>query len=126
MVPASAAQRNIRQAVGDRDADLGAGGVKALLGLAHVRALGDELRGKAHGQFLRQLQAGQLELLGWVLAGETAGKSRQQIALLGQLLEQRRQRRGDLRELRLLRRDVEPAGVTLGKLQRAGFAACSS
>ena len=70
IVPASAAQRNIRQAVGDRDANLGAGGVKALLGLAHVRALGDELRGKAHGQCLRQLQAGKLELLGWAWLGK--------------------------------------------------------
>ena len=72
------------------------------------------------------VQAGKLELVGWALAGEPAGKSRQKVALLGQLLEQRRQRGGDLRKLGFLGSNIEPGGVTLVKLRAQRFAACSS
>ena len=86
------------------------------LGLQHVRALRHECRRQAHRQFLRQLQARKLEFLVRCLVRKPAGQNRQQVAQLGQLLEQRRQRGGDLRELRFLRGQIQPAGITFGKL----------
>jgi len=75
-----------------------------------------ECRWKAHGQILGQLQSGQLEFVRRRLAREAAGQDRQQVALLDQLLEQRRQGGGDLCELRFLRSDVEAAGIALLEL----------
>ncbi len=109
-------QFDIWQPVRDGDADLGAGGVQVGLGLEHIRTLRHELRRQAHRQLLRQLQARKLEFLRRRLARKPAGQNRQQVALLGQLLEQRRQRGGDLRELRFLRGKIKPAGIALGEL----------
>ena len=62
-------QRKVREPIGNSNADLGAGGMQVLLGLAHIGTLLDELRRKAHRQFLRQLQTRKLELFsedpGW-------------------------------------------------------------
>src|ERR1017187_1299192 len=80
-------QREAREAVRTRNSNLGAGGMQILLGLAHIRTLLHELRRKAYGQFLRQLQTRQLKLLGQVLVGESARQHSQQIPLLGQLLK---------------------------------------
>ena len=87
------------QPVRGGDPHLGAGGVPVFLGLAHIRALRHELRRKAQGQFLWQLQTRKLKLLGWALAGEVTAEGRQEVALLSQLFEQRWQCGRDLREL---------------------------
>src|ERR1019366_6068780 len=57
-------------------------------------------------------------LAAWRLASAwgTSGQHRQQITQLRLLLDQRRQRGGDLRELRFLRHHVQPAGVAFGIL----------
>ena len=101
-------QRDIGQPVGDRDADLGAGGVQVGLGLQHVGTLGHECGRQAHRQILRQLQARKLECLRRRLAGKSPGQNGQQIVQLRRLLDQRRQGGGDLRELRFLRGQIEP------------------
>ena len=109
-------QVQIRKPVRDGDPNLRAGGMEVLHGLLHVRPLGHQLRGKAHRQLLRQLEAGKVKLLGKLLARESAGEFRQQVALLRQLLHQRRQGGLDLRELRFLRRDVQAGHVALREL----------
>ena len=48
--------------------------------------------------------------------GKRAGQNGEQVALLRQLFDQRRQRGVGLRELRLLGGQVEPAGIALGEL----------
>ena len=69
--------------------------------------------GRLTRQFLRQLQTRKLKLFGQVLVGESARQRSQQVTLLRQLLQQRRQGGGDLRELRFLRCHVELARISL-------------
>ena len=109
-------QYDIRQSIRDGNADLGAGIVQVRFGLQHVRALFDERGGQTDRQFLRQLQTRKIELFRRLLAWKSAGEHGQEVAQLSQLLEQRRQRGLDLRQLRLLRGNVEPAGIALGEL----------
>src|SRR5579863_793326 len=90
--------------------------MQVLLGLANIRTLLDELRWETQRQFLRQLQTRQLKFLGKILAGEAARQRSEEVTLLSQLLKQRRQSGGDLRQLRFLRRHVEPAYISLRKL----------
>ena len=71
----------------------GAGRMQRRLGRAHVGALLDQLRRQADRQVLRQFQRREFECLGRLLARETAGQRGQQVALLRQLLLQRRQGR---------------------------------
>ena len=72
MLPASAVSAKLGRRLATRNANLGAGGMQVLLGLAHIRALLHELRRKAHGQFLRQLQTRQLKCFGQILVGKSA------------------------------------------------------
>ena len=101
-----AGQRDLRQPRRDGDADQRAGAVHVRLGRAHVGALLDQLAGQADRQIERQLQPGQIEMFRHFLAREAAGQFGQQIALLRQLLLQRRQRLVRLRQRRFLRRDI--------------------
>ena len=90
-------------------------------GRLDVRALFHQFRRQTDRQVLRQLQRGELELLGRLLARQPADQRRQQIALHRQLFQQWRQRRlclrqrcfdrcdiqsGHLAELELLAKDV--------------------
>ncbi len=60
----------LRQLVGDGHADIGAGLMQLGLGGTHVGPLLDDGRRQAQGQFLGQVQGGQLEVFATVLAGE--------------------------------------------------------
>ena len=102
----------IREHVGGGDPDQRAGRVHLLFRQTHVGALLDQLRRQAHRQVLRQLQRLQVERLEWLLARITAEQRGQQIARDGQLLLQRRQGCFLLRQDRLLRGQVDAAGVT--------------
>jgi hypothetical protein len=62
------------------------------------------------------LQTRELKLLRRTLAGKRAGERRQKVALLRQLLQQRRQQDGCLSKLGFLRRDIESAGIPLREL----------
>ena len=84
------AQHDIGQAVGDGDADLCAGRMHVGFGLEHVRALRHQRRRQAYRQLLRQLQFGEIEGCIRGLARELAHQHSEQVALLRQLLEQRR------------------------------------
>ena len=97
-----AAQRDLRQAVGDRHAELGVGRMQAGLGGAHVGALAHEIGGQAERQLARQAQRGQIEGCRRSLARKAPGKNGQEIALQGELLLQRRQQEPGLRDRRFL------------------------
>ena len=75
---------------------------------AYVRTLLDELGRHAHGQVRRQLERREVELLLWIVAGQTTRQGRQEVAVLLQLLLQRRQRLLHLGERGILRRHLEP------------------
>ena len=109
-------QGDIRQPVRNCDSDLGAGGVHVGLGLEYIRTLRHQFRRQAHRQFLRQSQTRQIEWIRRRLVRKPSGQDGQKVALLGELLAQRRQRGGDLRELRFLRGDIQPAGIAFGIL----------
>src|SRR5271166_6207275 len=72
-----AGQRELRQLSGGGDADLCAGGMQLRLGRLDVRTLLDQFRRQADRQISRQLQRGELELLGRLLAGRSEERSRQ-------------------------------------------------
>ncbi|MFO1505773.1 MAG: hypothetical protein U1F23_01630 [Lysobacterales bacterium] len=78
--------------------------------------LRDQPEGKLSGKF-RGAQIGQRERLRGGVNRKPADQHGQCMAGLFHLLRQRRQRRLGLRKLRLLRRDVEFAGVTLRESQ---------
>ena len=90
--------------------------MKVFLCLPYVRALLHEPRGKAQGKLLRQLHLRELETLRDFLVRKGSGKRSEHVTLLGELLEQRRQRCLDLCQLRFLGGDVQSTGVTGGKL----------
>ena len=77
--------------------------------------------GRLTGNFHRQLQTRQLKFFRRRLVRKPPGQNRQQVAQLGGLLEQRRQRGDDLRELRFLRDHVQPARITFGVLVAQDF-----
>src|SRR5207249_4698079 len=52
--------------------DQGTGRMQLRFGGAHIRPLVDQFRRQADGQILRQLQRGELKLLGWLLARKSA------------------------------------------------------
>ena len=106
MLPVVAGQRDVGQPVGDGDADLGAGRLQVGFGGPHVRTLLDQLRRQADRQIARQPQCGEHELLRQSIARKAAAQRRQQVALLRQLLLQRRQGLLHLRQRRLLRHDI--------------------
>jgi hypothetical protein len=76
----------------------------------------DELRGQAQRQLLWELHLRELEMLRGLLVWKRSGECREYVTLLGELLQQRRQRRLDLCKLRLLGGHVEAVGVTGGIL----------
>ena len=86
------------------------------LGLQHVRTLRYEFRRKAHRQILGQLQTGKIEFFSRRLTRKPAGQNCQQVVLLGQLLEERRKRGGNLRELRFLSGESKSTDIALGEL----------
>ena len=100
-------QQEIGKPVGGGDADLGAGVMQVGFGLQHIGTLRHEFRRQADRQILRQLQARQLKFLIRGLIRKAAGQNRQKIVCLGQLLEERRQGRGDLCELGFLRSQIQ-------------------
>src|SRR5258707_9963687 len=95
--------------------------MKVFLRLSDIRTLLHELRRQTQGQFLRQLNTRKLKLLRQILAGEAARERSQEVTLLSQLLEERRQRGGDLRELRFLRRHIKLAHISFGILAAQNF-----
>ena len=76
-------QLDVWQPVCNRNPDLRTGGVHVFLGLQHVRTLRHQFRRQADRQFLWQMQAGQVELVGRSAARIAAGQYRQQVAQLG-------------------------------------------
>ena len=72
------------------------------LGCADVGTLLDQLGRQRDGQFVRQLQFGEIEEHARLLARETAGESKDLVLGLGQLLLQERQLGAHLRDGRLL------------------------
>src|SRR6185312_6124544 len=93
------AEGDIRQPIRDGHADIGAGRVHVRLGLAHVRTLRHQSGWQAQRQVLRQVQTGQVESLLGCLARQAPGQHGQQVVLLIQLGQQRRQRRLELGQL---------------------------
>ena len=86
--------------------------MQRLLRSADVRPLLDQLRGHAQRKIYRQPQVFEHEGLAWLLlAGIAPEQRRQKIAVLLQGLAQRRQRRLDLRQRRLLRRHIAAVGI---------------
>ncbi len=80
-------------------------------GGAHVGPLLDELRRQAHRQLLRQLKLGELEALAAILVRRAADQAHQLVALLGELLLQRRQGGEGLGQRRFLRQHVGARGA---------------
>ena len=101
----------LRHLVGDGDADVGAGRMQLRLGGAHVGPLLDQLRGQAQRQVLRQFQLGEIEALAAILVRRAADQAHQLVALLGELLLQRRQRRAGLGQRRFLGQHVGARGA---------------
>ena len=97
----------LRQPVGDGDANQSAGRVHVFLRRAHIRPLHDQIGGKAYRQEARQLEARKLEPLRQALARKMTGKHDQRVPLECQRLAERRQCRFGLRDKRLLSRDVQ-------------------
>ena len=83
---------------------------------AHVGALLDELRRQAQRQIGRQPQRRQRQMIVARIVGEAADQRQQHVALLLELLLQRRQRRLRVRHFRLLGQHVgarRGAGIEL-------------
>ena len=99
-------QRDLREPVGDRYADLGIGGVQVRLRNPHVRTLPHEIRRHAQRQPLRQPERLQLESRSDLFAREVSGEKGDEVALLGKLLLQRRQQELCLRDRGFLRDHV--------------------
>ena len=116
VLPALAVSVDVGQAVGDGDADLGAGVVHVLLRLQHVRPLLDHLGGQADRHVAGQGEAGQLEFLLRRLRGILPRQHRQLVVQLRLLLDQRGQGGDGLRQLRFLRGKIDAAGIALGEL----------
>ena len=111
-----ARERQVGQPVDYRDADQRARRMQVLLSRAHVRTLLNQFRRQAERQIPRQVQPGEIEFLGQITIGKAAGESDQQVALLRQLLLQRRQRLLDLRQRGLLRHHVGFGNLAGGEL----------
>ena len=69
--------------------------------------------GRLRGSSCGSCRARQLKLFRQILIGKSARERSQEVTLLSQLFKQRRQGGGDLRELRFLRRHIEPAHIAL-------------
>ena len=101
-----AGQVELRQPVGDGDADLGAGLMQLRLRGADVGALLRQPRRQADRQAGGQVQGGERQGGAAVLVRKAAGQRQQQMPLLRQLLLQRRQGGLRLRQLGFLRQHV--------------------
>ncbi len=112
VAPAFAGQRDLRQPVGDGDADLGAGGMQiAPRPRGYRGAARPVCDGRLTGKSCGNCSEARSNFCAGRIAREAADQRREQIALLRQLLLQRRQRRLGLRQRRLLRRDVGPGDL---------------
>ena len=104
------ADGELRQHIGERDADRGRSGVHVLLGLPHVRTVFDQLRGQRHRELRGQRQLIEAERLCGLFRRQPTEQRGQGIARLSQLLLQRRQRLCGLRLGRLLRKNIQVTG----------------
>ena len=106
-LPAEASrQRDLRIEVGGCDADIGARLMQERLGSENVRALPRERGGQAHRNFLRQREAGELELRQSRVAGQASGKHCKLVPGAGEIALEHGQRGFRLCKLRLLGEDV--------------------
>ena len=102
-----AGERDLRQAVGDRDADLRVRRMQVGFGHAHIGALAHEVGRQAERQLSREAErSAARNAAGRPSLGKAPGQRREQIALLGELFLQRRQQQPRLRHRRLLRHHV--------------------